>query len=488
MKVNKKIASQKSVFGRGPVIAVDPVGITVSPASGTSQHPEDLRHAWFAVYALMFVYVISLIDRQILTLLVQPIQRDLSLNDTQISLLIGFAFAIFFTAMGLPIARLADRWNRRNIVAIGMVVWSVMTAACGLSHNFWQLFLARVGVGAGEAALNPSAYSMISDYFPPEKLGRAMAVYVTGLYIGAGLAMIIGSTIIGALTNIEAVHVPLLGEVRSWQITFLVVGLPGLLIALLFYLFVKEPARRGIQQRWQSEQEVIADQHSLKALGGFFSLNSKTLWLIFISFAGAGITAIGLMAWTPEFIRRTHGWPIAQAGLVYGVCLLLGGGGGALAGGWISDTLTKAGYRDAPLRTSLFAFVAVIPCVLVMTLTSSPWLSVAMLGLATFAIAVPQALSPVAIQLITPNQFRAQITALYLFFANFIVIGLGPTAVALLTDYVYRDSGALRYSLATSSAVSMILAIVLCALCLKPYRASLERAASWGDSQAVARP
>lgn len=433
-------------------------------------------YAWFVVVALMFVYIISLVDRQILTLLVQPIQRDLDLSDTQISLLIGFAFALLFTVAGLPIARLADRGNRRNIITIGMALWSVATVACGLAQNFWQLFLTRTSVGVGEAALSPSAYSMIADYFPPHELGRAMAVYTMGLYLGSGLAMLIGSTVVSLLSGSESVVVPLIGEVRPWQVIFLVVGAPGLLVALLFRLAVKEPPRRELlSARTGGEANAPA-----AGLAGFMKTNASTLSLIFLAFACAGIASMGLLGWGPEFIRRTYGWPIAQAGFAYGACLLLFGGTGAWIGGSISDRYMRRGIIDAPVRISLIAFIVIGPLIVAMCFMPTGWGAVACLGLATFMIASTQSLSPVMLQLITPNHFRAQVIAIYLFVANFIVIGLGPTAFALVTDYVFEDQGALRYSIALVSSVALTLAALLIAFALRPFRASHARAVGNG--------
>jgi MFS family permease len=431
-------------------------------------------YAWFVVIALMVLYIVSLIDRQVLTLLIEPIQRDLELSDTQVSLLIGFAFALMFTIAGLPIARLADRSNRRNIITIGLAFWSLATLACGMAQNFWQLFFARTGVGIGEAALSPSAYSMIADYFPPEELGRGMAVYTMGLYLGSGIAMLVGSTVVSLLIGTESVVVPLIGEVRPWQIVFLVVGAPGLLIALIFRLSVKEPARRELLSPRMPTQLHVPPE----GLGVFLKTNLRTLSLVFMAFTFAGIASIGLLGWGPEFLRRTYDWPIAQAGYAYGVCLLVLGGTGAWIGGWLSDRLSKRGMIDAPVRLSFYAFLPIGPLIATMCFMPNGWGAVAFLGLATFAIATTQSLSPVIIQLITPNQYRAQVIAIYLFVANFIVIGIGPTAYAVVTDYVFEDKGALRYSIALVASVSMIFALLCITLALRPFRASHDRASA----------
>ena len=206
---------------------------------------QDSMAAWYAVFVLLLAYVLSFVDRIILSLLVTPIKEDLGTTDAQMGLLMGFAFAIFYTIAGIPIAKYSDVKSRKMIIAIGIFLWSIMTAVCGLARSFFQLFLARVGVGVGEAALTPAAYSMISDYFSEEKLGRAMAVYKSGAMFGGGLAFIIGGAVVGYVVNSDSIILPLLGEMKPWQMAFIIVGLPGVLIGLLM-LTVKEPSRTGV--------------------------------------------------------------------------------------------------------------------------------------------------------------------------------------------------------------------------------------------------
>ncbi|MGI9295671.1 MAG: MFS transporter, partial [Pseudomonadales bacterium] len=205
----------------------------------------DPAYAWYVTLLMMVLYMFSFLDRTIIVLLVEPIKRDLHITDTQISLLYGFAFAIFYTFLGIPIARLADYKNRRTIIAFGVLIWSAMTALCGLARNFGHLFAARVGVGVGEAALSPAAYSLIADSFPEEKRAKAMSVYTMGLYLGVGLALVLGGLVIDFFEQAGTVTLPLVGELYSWQLTFVAVGAPGLLFFLLM-MTVREPTRKGI--------------------------------------------------------------------------------------------------------------------------------------------------------------------------------------------------------------------------------------------------
>src|SRR5260370_277791 len=202
-------------------------------------------YSWYVVGVLTLVYVFSFIDRQIMSLLVRPLRRDLGISDTQVSVLMGFGFAVFYTFCGIPLGRLADTRSRRSIIAAGLVAWSAFTAMCGLARNFWQMLVWRMGVGVGEASLSPSAYSLITDYFPKEKLATAISVYSAGIYIGAGMSYLLGGIIVRLASMQEAWMLPVVGAVRPWQVIFFAVGLPGLLVALLMDT-VREPVPRGV--------------------------------------------------------------------------------------------------------------------------------------------------------------------------------------------------------------------------------------------------
>ena len=220
------------------------------PSTDSIAHPLDpapyppAGYAWYVVGVLTLAYVLSFIDRQILSLMVEPIRRDLGISDKQMSLLMGASFAVFYTFFGIPLGRLADTRSRRGIIAVGIAFWSVMTTGCGLVNKFWQLALLRMGLGVGEASLSPSAYSLIFDYFRPAQRSTAISVYSMGIYIGSGLAFILGGLVIRSTSGQEHFILPLLGAMRSWQIVFFVVGLPGFLMSLLL-LTIREPERQG---------------------------------------------------------------------------------------------------------------------------------------------------------------------------------------------------------------------------------------------------
>lgn len=444
-----------------------------------NSHEEDwpsTGYSWYVVGILLIAFTVSFIDRHILNLMNQPIRADLGLTDTQFSLLVGAAFSLFYTIMGVPIARMADRKSRKMIIMVGISIWCTMTALCGIARSFWLLFFARMGVGVGEAALSPSAYSMISDYFPPKRLGRAISVYAMGVYLGAGLAMVAGSLIIGLLNEYPVVTWPIVGTLHSWQLTFFAVGIPGLLLVPLMYT-VKEPVRRGLAVR--KDGGKAEKQVSLPELFAFMRTNIKTFGAIFLGFAMIGIASIGYMVWTPEFIRRTYGWDISDAGLIYGVFLIVFGGAGVICGGALADYLTRRGHKDAALRASVYGVCLKIPCVILAPLMPTAFLGISMLALAVFSLAITQGLSPTAIQLITPNQMRAQVIAIYFLIANLLAIGLGPSLFAMVTDYGFGYDGALRYSLSIVSGVVATAGLALQYYGLRHYRESLKRAEEW---------
>jgi MFS family permease len=310
--------------------------------------------AWYSVGVLMIAYTLSFADRYIIALLIEPIKSDLDLSDSQIGLLSGVAFAIFYTTLGVPIGRLADQYHRGRIISLGVFLWSLMTAACGLTKGFWQLFAARVGVGVGEAALSPAAFSIIADSFPPDRLSRALSVYSVGVYLGAGLAFIIGGAVIQLVATAPDVTLPLIGAIRPWQLTFIYVGLPGLIVAL-WVLTLREPDRRftGNSSTLQAApfREVMRFLRAgWRAYGSHF-LGFSLLALIFNA----------IVIWSPAFFARQYGLSASDTGYALGLILVVFGGGGIVSGGWLADYLAKRGFKDATLRVGIIAAVGLMP-------------------------------------------------------------------------------------------------------------------------------
>src|SRR5262244_1984001 len=237
-----------------------------APAATSQTTDFRLNYAWYVVFVLMVCLTLSFIDRQILSLLVDLIERDLGISDTAIGWLQGPAFALFYTFMGLPVGWLVDRYSRRAIVAVGVIFWSVMTALCAVAGNFWSLFAARMGVGVGEATLGPAAMSLTTDSFPKEKLGGALSVYAMGIFIGSGLALIVGGAVTEAVKGMPAVALPIVGSIASWRLTFLIVGLPGLLVGLLIYT-VREPLRLNLLRKADGQSSRLSLGEVLREFG-----------------------------------------------------------------------------------------------------------------------------------------------------------------------------------------------------------------------------
>lgn len=439
----------------------------------SDEYPAPLQ-AWYAVGVLTLAYVFSFIDRQILSLLVIPIQRDLGVSDLQLSYLMGASFAVFYTLFGIPLGRLADTGNRRTIVTLGIAFWSVMTAGCGLARQFWTLALMRMGVGVGEATLSPSAYSMIADSFRPERRSTAMSVYSMGIYVGSGLAFILGGMVVQFAAQQESLEVPWIGAMRSWQVVFLLVGTPGLPLALLTYLTVREPSRKGVAKVSCDPARATLGEVALYVLA-----NARTFVCLNLGIALVTMNAYGATAWTPTMFQRRFHWSPGETGVLFGFIVGIGGGCGIIAGGRLADWWHQRGQADANLRVAWLGTIGWLPFGMLYPIAPTATWAAVFLTPALFFLSMPFGVAPAAIQRMMPNVMRAQATALYLFVINLIGMGLGPTVVALLTEKVFADKNAIHHSLLLVGTVTHIVAGILLWLGLGRYRQSLKYLESW---------
>ncbi|MGH9823589.1 MAG: spinster family MFS transporter, partial [Blastocatellia bacterium] len=402
-----------------------------------------LKYAWYVVLVLMSCYTLSFIDRQILSLLVGPIRHDLKISDTRIGLLQGVAFALFYTLLGLPLGRVADRRNRRNLIATGILLWSLMTGLCSVAESFGSLFLARMGVGVGEATLAPAAFSLISDYFPKDRLGTALSVYAMGIFVGSGLALIVGGTVVSAVTGLPATHVPLLGAIASWRLTFLIVGIPGVLAGLLIYT-VREPHRRDIIRTSDGRVSHLSFTETLNQV----AIRWKSVAGVSLGLSAQAMCNYALLAWAPTYFLRVYGWGAARTGLILGVLILTIGCFGMYAGGTLCDRWQRQGVREAPLRVGVISTIGA--GVLFVLSISMPGvvLMLVFLAPALFFLAMPVGSSYAALQLIFPNQVRGQVTALLVFTINVGGLMLGPLLPGVFNDYLFKNPNMVGYSLA----------------------------------------
>ncbi|MDX2143594.1 MAG: MFS transporter [Rhodospirillaceae bacterium] len=437
-----------------------------TPAASEPPYPSP-AYSWYVVVLLLLAYIVSWLDRQILSYIIGPIKASFGLSDTEMGLLLGPAFAIFYITLGIPIGWLADRKSRRMIIAWGIAFWSFMTAISAFSKNFTHLFLARLGVGVGEATLTPSALSLIADYFPKDQRGRATSVYMSGISMGTALGSILGGWIVAQVTQTPEVTLPLFGTMEGWRATFLICGIPGLLLALLM-LTVREPYRRDRVAIGGGQIEAASLTDALKyywSRRGAFGC----LWV-----GQTGMTIIGYAQFfNVEFFRRTWGWGMAEIGLTLGIMFLIFGPGGANFGGWLADRFTKNGDKGGPMRAVLVANIILIPMSIVYPLMPTPWLAIAFLSLSTLGGAMASACGATATTVLAPNQVRAQAVAVYWVIINFAGLFIGPPLVGLITDRVFGDEAAIGYGMSMVAALIGVLVLPLLWRGLTHYRAEM---------------
>ena len=429
--------------------------------------------AWLTVGVLLLAYTLAYVDRAILTILVEPIQRDLHINDTEVGLLHGFAFVIFYVGLGIPLGFFADRTRRMGLVTVSVVIWSLMTAACGLTRTFGQLFAARIGVGIGEAGLTPAAYSLIGDLFPPARRTSALGVYTLGIYLGGGLAILAGGLVVAMVGSRPTVMVPLLGPIRAWQSVFLIVGLPGLAVSLLVAA-VPEPARRLLRGEAGAARpgaDVGALVRRLRSQGSAYAL-------LILGFAFLGTPFNVALLWARPYLSRRFGVSPAEGAYIVGFAMLVFATAGIVCGSLLSDRLTARGNPAGPVRTGMISgLMMLVPAAL---FPLAPSLPLAALDLAallfTGAFAIGSAAA--ALQVITPNRMRATVSALYLLVVNLIGLTAGPVVTGALTDYVFRDKTAVGWSAAIVSVVCALAAIAAFAAVGRPFRSAAEALAS----------
>lgn len=419
------------------------------------------RQGWYAVFVLLLAYTVSFADRMIMSLLIGPIRAELNISDVQASLLIGFAFASFYAVMGLPFGALVDRVNRKWLIIGGICFWCLMTVFCGVAGSFLLLFVARMGVGVGEATLSPSAYSMLADYFPREQLGKAISVYSLGVPIGSGLALMGGGLIVQLVSGAPPIALPIFGEIASWRIVFLCVGLPGFAVALLM-LTVKEPPRRG---------SAVASSSS--GLAEFARFIRDARWAVIPHILGISLMSMvlyGAIAWIPAFLTRVHGVEPGHTGLVFGAIIGVAGVAGLLIGGWWADREIRRGISDGHARTAFYAALGFTPFLVAAPFAPGLGLTLLLLTVGMIVAYTPFGVAGSALQLITPNRLRGKMTALYLLCTGMAGFGLGPTAVALMTDLVFGDDRSVGLAIATTTAILMPLSALSLVLGLRTFR------------------
>lgn len=420
-------------------------------------------YAWFVVAALSLTNMVAFLERQIVTLLYGPIKKAFNASDTQVSILSGLAFIVFATVFGLFFGRMADRKNRKWIITLGVIAWSFATMACGLARSFVQLFLARISVGVGEATLGPSAMSMIADYFPKERLARALSLYTASVAAGAGLALVAGGAVIAFVSKLPP-FAPFGGApFAPWQMSFLLVGAVGMVV-IVPLLFVKEPARQGSGPESQPIREVFAH---VGRRGRFYFTHVG-------GFALGTVLASGTVSWIPSFFIRAHGWAAKDIGYAYGLIVAVGGVAGVLFGARVAEWMESRGMRDANMRLPLIATgLAAIPTIAA-PLVPDPKLALGLLAIASVIGSMATAPVWAALQLVTPGRMRGQVVAMFSFVVNIVGMGMGPLVIALFTDFLFKDESQVGLSIVTATLVLKPVILLLYVLSLRGYREGLD--------------
>ena len=419
---------------------------------------------------LFLLSILSVTDRQILSLMVLPIQRDLGLSDVQLGLLQGLAFAVFYSVGGLFLGAMIDRYSRRLVIFLGVVTWSLSAAACGLANSFWTLFGGRVGVGAGEGVLMPGSYSILSDIYPRDRLASALGFYHMGGPLGVAASLAFGGLLIGLISEADGFAMPLLGQVHAWQATFILTGLPGLLAAMLIFTF-PEPARR------HSPIDKLAGEGSIAPVLRFLRLRPGATVCHLGAFALLTLCAYAIAGWAPAFMGRKFGWEPQAIGLGLAVSL---GGGGVLAaglGGLSVDALFRRGVMDAHFRVHIFTTAIGASCAVGAFLCNSAWLFLVLLGASYMTLTSFTPSAAASLQLMAPSRIRGRLSSIYAFTITMVGLGLGPLLVALATDYLFRDRQMVGESVALVIGVVAPVVMVLLAVGMKPYRAAVAEAA-----------
>ncbi|MDR3511945.1 MAG: MFS transporter [Caulobacteraceae bacterium] len=426
------------------------------------------RDAYYVAFIVFTATAFSFLDRQVLAILVDPIRHDLQVSDTRMSLLYGFAFVILYSTLGLPIGRLIDRSQRRLILAAGVATWSVMTIACGLAHDYWTLFAARIGVGVGEACLTPAACSLLADCFEPRVRGRAMSVYLLGVYVGLGLSMAVGGALYEALRR--GVHLPFIGALAPWRAVFVLIGAPGLLIAALAPT-MREPPRQDLAAA--TGGGAPADDAN-PGLVRYLRLNASTIATALAAHGLLAFVSYALMGWAPSVLVRQFHQPRAAVGLTLGVLSLVGGVVGALWGSIVSDRWTAQGMTAAKFRVCAIGAGFAAVGLTILPFATAAWTAFAAITLCLTALPFASASGQTMVQELFPNRLRGQGSAMMVLLMGLFGAGGGPLAVGLLSDTLLRRQG-LSVAIVSTGLPAAIAVLLLYLLGRDAYEAARRR-------------
>ena len=427
------------------------------------------KTGYSAVIVMTLAQVFAFIDRQIPAMLVEPIKQDFSLNDSQIALLGGAAFSIFYAIMALPIGYAVDRYKRVNVLGTGIFVWSLMTTLAGLANSFGRLFGARIGVAVGEAVMAPVSVSLVSDYFPQNKQGKPMGIITAGVYIGIGATLIGGGYLIDYLTNIGGITIPGIGYFKPWQATFLVVGIPGILISFAAFM-LHEPRRLGLAQTSEKDSKSInIFSHLIK--------NKSTLIPMFAGLIFMALIFYSFTFWAPSMMVRTYGLSLTEVGFSLGIITIISSILGTISSGAVVDYLRSKGRTDAPIRTAMFACIFAMPAICLAPLVENVVAAWMLIGIYLFFISSFAPIGLLAVSGVSSNEVKGQMAAVHAFLMMAFGLSLGPQITAFFTDFILQDESKLGLAVSLTGGLVLPIAAVCFWMSLKRYRKAYDQLA-----------
>ena len=427
------------------------------------------RAGYSAVAVMTLAQVFAFIDRQIPAMLVEPIKQDFNLNDSQIALLGGAAFSIFYAIMALPIGYAVDRYKRVNVLGTGIFVWSLMTTLAGLANSFGRLFGARIGVAVGEAVMAPVSVSLVSDYFPQNKQGKPMGVITAGVYLGIGATLIGGGYLIDYLTDIGGITIPGIGYFKPWQATFLLVGIPGILISIAAFM-LHEPKRLGLSKMQDNSKPINIFSH--------LKTNKTTLFPMFGGLIFMALIFYSFTFWAPSMMVRTYDLSLTEVGFSLGIITIIASILGTISSGTVVDYLRSRGHSDAPIRTGMYACIFATPAICLAPIVDSLFLTWALIGIYLFFISSFAPIGLLAVSGISGNEVKGQMAAVHAFLMMAFGLSLGPQITAFFTDFVLMDESKLGYAMALTGALVLPVAAIFFKISSSSYQKAYEELSS----------
>lgn len=441
-----------------PVPSEAPAASEPHPVSS----PRGRAYSYYVVAVLAVAYMLSFMDRTLISLLIAPIKAEFHLDETQLGLLIGFGFVILYSLLGLPFGALADRADRRWLMVTGLVAWSLATSGSGFAGGFVALMAMRTLVGVGEATLSPSAYSTIADRFPADGLGLAIAIYAAGVSVGGGMAMIFGGMLV-EWAKTATMILPLVGTLGGWRLALFVVGLLGLPLAALMALTIREAPRR-----------VHAAPPPLGELITYIGRRPAAMVGALTCFAFANVANYVVFLYGAPFFMRVHGMDARTTGLALGSIVAVFGTIGMIASGHAADRLTRSGFRDATIRVILWCLIAQIPIMPAAFLVASPTVALALMVPTMVLTTAASSLQGTALQLMTPPRMRGRIVALYLLVVTLVGMGIGPLMIGILSDHVFSAKSGLAPAMAVVAVTGLVVSSLILTAVRGAARATIE--------------